>query len=274
MRFRTFLLLGVVLAAGGWYLLETKPVWLQPAAAAAQAWFYEKRVVFTGLELLDEEELRTQLPWDKSVPWWLCKTGAVVSKLRHNPFIGQVELSRCGRFSWGCFTVFVRERRPELVALVGAQVWLVGEDGGYLAPLPLKREGIKMLRGEGLWKIADVRLPIVEGVSGADASPDATKVRYQFVSKAIRAFEEEGDYQVERVRLESNGELEVKLRGLDFGVHCDVPRDNFDLLKEQIQRLKALLTEFKGDYRRIESIDLAFKKVGVVKLREPDGAEH
>lgn len=274
MKYFAFAIIPVLIA--GAVLLAIDPSklmnWLdtgmQSVEAKIESVVQDKEVRFKGLDVLSEAELKKLLPLELSTIWWNTNTAQIGGALRANPFVADARVAKCEKsesLQFGCFEISITERVPAFIALVDETPWLVGEDGGFLGPLPGKRN-VKELVEELSPRIG--RLRVLRGVSSFKNSPDTVKARFEYAKKAMEVIEAQTGYGIEWGELKENGEFRVKLSQFDFNATFEFSENGWDMLKDEAMRLKALLVEFGAKHAEIKEIDLAFDTLAVVKLKE------
>jgi hypothetical protein len=263
---RIVVFLGLVLIA------SSAALWRYPQALkdgysgmveSTERFWQDKEIRLSGLQVLSRSDILKELPFDESVLWWQMNRSEIISRLQRNPLIQKAQVRRCDGSSVRCFEVSIAERQPAFLALVGDRVWLLGEDGGFMTPVPRKeyeRRGAAIVPG--------TRSPvIVEGIVDADLSPEVVKGRIQFVKNLISVVEPKISLSVERVSLRPNGEASLWFRSLAFeAVFASGGRD-LDRLHEEAERLRAVLAQLGERRAQLERVDLGFDRVAVAKLR-------
>jgi hypothetical protein len=222
----------------------------------------EKELNISGLQVLNRVDILKELPVSKSVAWWLTNAREVEAALEKNVLVQKATVHRCSDFSLRCFEISIVERQPTFIAALGDRVWLIGEDGGFITPIPRKQfeaKGVNVVPG---------KTPIlVEGLLSESVSPDLAKARIQYVKLVIGAVENELALRVSWVGLRDNGETALKFVGRDFEAVFDVADQDMGRVREESQRLKTVLSQLGDKAADVARIDLAFDKVAVVKLK-------
>jgi hypothetical protein len=223
----------------------------------------EKEVQFEGLALLDRTQVLALLPMDKTFTWWRSNRAEIEHGLTSHPLIAAAHVTPCGGLQMRCFSINIQERVPSFLASLGDKVWLLGDDGGFIAPVPQNKlkEGITLPNGKpAIW---------VVGIVAEQNSPEVVRSRIQYVRKLVDLIETHSGKAVREVAIREGGEAGIRLQGLELLAIFDVSREEqFDRVIEEAQRLKRLLSEFGDRSNRIAQVDLAFNKVAVVKLIE------
>ena len=166
---------------------------------------------------------------------------------------------------WGCFVAEIEEREPAFIATVGRELWALGSDGAFLAPVGTADDDV----GFRLLKAAGERPKILRGLSAGTPSPNGVAARFQFVHEALAVIERETRRTVADLSLEQSGELLILFRDADFQVRFDGLGDDMERLMVEAQRLAALLAEIQAELPRVSEIDLAFERLAVVKFAKP-----
>ncbi len=228
----------------------------------------KKELHFKGLDLITQAELEKLLPLEDSVVWWRANQTELVARLKSHPMVENVTVQSCkdgSALAFGCFEIAIKERAPAFIALVESKPWLVGEDGGFLGPLPESID-VRTLVNELEPRIG--RLRVLKGVSTLNSSPDLTRARFEYAKRALDLIEQVTEYGVEWGELRASGELSVKFLRFPFEATFAFKDDSWDVLRDECKRLKSLLVEFGPKVSEIKGIDLAYDTLAVVKFRE------
>jgi hypothetical protein len=227
----------------------------------------EKQVELEGLALLDRAQVLALLPMEKPFTWWRTNRAEVEYQLGTHPLIASAEVSPCAGMKLRCFRVLVHERVPSFLAALGDKIWLLGDDGGFIAPVPRHKvsEGVMLPSGRhAIW---------VKGIVSEQNAPEVVRSRIQYVRQIVDHIEPQIGHKVREVELREGGEAIIKLQGLELAaVFSGAGDSEFERIRDEALRLKRLLQEFGERAHRISQVDLAFNKVAVVKLfEEPKG---
>lgn len=216
--------------------------------------WYQKVISVSGLKTLQEYEVMEVLPADRSVGWWNRNLDAVGSELRKDPRVKAVTVSRCHgqAVSLYCFEVHVDEREPRFLADFAGKRWVVGDDGGFIAPVGMVD--------------APSTLPIVAGLRGDVQLVQALASR---ISLAMDDINKIVGHRVSALTVDQNGELRASFDDLPFGVVFSFSGHDESTVADQARRLVALLQAKKDQLATIKEVDLAFDKLAVVKYLEP-----
>lgn len=214
---------------------------------------YSREFRIHGLQRVSRAEILERLPQEESNFTWIFSPEHVVQRMKQDARIKEASLKRCSFFSFSCFELEVVERQPAFITQLGSRPWLVSEDGGFIRPLEQE---------------VQPALPVVEGVLTESLSPELMKSRLAYVAKAIKILEDVLGAKAEQVVLSKSGELSLSFKELPFPVIFDGSRSDFSRLEIEAARLKKILARPGVNFRDIEKIDLAFKRLGVVKLKE------
>ena len=231
---------------------------------------YDKQIDYSGIHLLVESELAPLIPREKSVWWWLFNPESIEAAVSRSPFISEVSVEPCSSFlfdSWGCFSISVVERVPSFIAEIEGDYWVVGQDGGFIAPAP-KKISIDQYLSSLESKFGKLR--VVRGLSAVRSSPDLVQARFTYARQAMDLIEQVSTHALEWGELRPNGEFAAKLSNWNLIANFDYDPDRADGLRQESERLKVLLEQFEGREHRIREIDLAFQKSAIVKLHEEE----
>lgn len=278
MRFRLTLL--VVLCTAVLFFADRPQRWHATCASVgdwAQHLWYDKEIEITGTHFLPAEKVRALLPLQKSVPYWFLNGSLIEAELLQNPIIQRASVARCRTWSRACFRVAIEERVPAFFAWMGTRAWMVGNDGGVIKPVEpawLRAYVSSGLAGDA----AQLKIPVIGGLAAEDSSPDIVRARFAHVRRALDLIEKTVGIPVSSLELGDKQEMRVRFFGLGLTAIFDVsPEDIWGrepgILVDRAERLKRLLDEFGDKRDLIESVDLAFEKVAVVKARQDLPAE-
>ena len=222
--------------------------------AIAEAILYKRDIhIASDLNEGEKKLVAALLPATNSTAWWHLNLKDIARKLEQHPRVREATLKRCSWIKLGCFNLEIAPARPKFIATVKNTHWYVGPEGDFLEPVTQQ--------------VAAERYVEVQGAFLADR-PALVKSRLKYVSDAIQIIEERTDLTVNTVKIEPNGELEVVFENFNFLTTFDHTKDSPERLHDEALRLRSLLQEFSGNEERIESIDLAFNKLGVVRLKK------
>jgi hypothetical protein len=185
-----------------------------------------------------------------------------------DPYVSDVSIDRCAdRWSVRCFEVRVTERALSFLTMVNGTPWIVGDEGGFIAPLPgiRGREGLdRFLEGKG------ERLVFLDGVSRDGFPAEVTRGRLLYLTNAKNVIESEVKLKLRSMTLTDDGELECAFRETPMrAVFGYAGGGDLSLLGEEARRLGVLLTTFGERSRLLERVDVAFNKMAVVTLVKP-----
>ena len=244
--------------------------WFDAVSKRLHSFWYAKELVIAGLSRVAESEVRSLLPVDRSVPWWHGNLSTIAAQLSSLPGIQSASVERChGALAYRCFLVTVVERMPAYATILGGEGWILGKDGGFVKPLPNVRTG------DDLFQFVEHAPEPLIGIEGLDVPQQSLSLvagRIHYIGELLAIIQGETSHEVQRVALSANGEAQVYLRDLPFAVTFGFGGDNRDQLKEEAQRFKMLLPKLTDRLDIIESVDLAFQKVAVVKLKHAERA--
>ena len=221
-----------------------------------------KEIRIEGLKVLPRTEVERVLPKDRSVVWWKMNGTDIRSKVEESPWIEEASVESCPEGflrGWGCFVVSVKERTPKFIASVDNERWIIGSDGTFIMPSggPLY----------GLTADTVSRLVVVEGLASRTHSPDMVRSQLAVTAGSVDTIERAVGRNARVVRLEGRGDVSVIFDGIPFPVVFNASSDSPVPLPEQGVRFVALLSKLKDRYNDVARVDLAFTKVGVVKVR-------
>lgn len=254
-----------ILVLGGVYLshdtaLVRKAV--SNSGEAIRSSLYDRQVQITGNQAVGTEEIRRLLPRDKSNIWWSIHTDDVASRVRKHIRIKSAVVTGCGATGWGCYTISVAERTPELLLFVGQQLWTVDSEGAFIYPVELDEQGSATRRQELKG------LPVVSGLAQAVSSPDIMKGRTRHVMQAIAAIESEAHLDVREVRIHGNGEMAVRFVAHDFEAVFGAHNQELTRITEEARRLRLVLARHRGAEDALARVDLVFDGSAVVQTKQ------
>lgn len=257
-----------LLGAGYFVPASTYQPYLDQIKHQAQDALYKKTIVVNGLSLLAEHDLHLERFQDWSVVSWHLRGDKIERDLATNPFISQAKLSRCDKYSWSCFKLELTERSPAFLAALQNRIWIVGNDGAFVSPLPgnpdfnarlktmIEQRKVKSLNSS----------PLVSGLMPEGAASQAVKARIDLVSAAIDALKANVRYPVDQVKLQPNGELVVSFKDLPSAVTFSAPENDQKKLIKQIARFNRVMRELAGREESVEKLDLTYESFAVVSL--------
>lgn len=234
---------------------------------------YDKEIRFEGLSLVREEELRKLLPESSSVTWWLFNPREIETALLRHSLVQRATVRTCETFAvadWGCFSVAVEERHPAFAALIEDEVWILGQDGGLLFPVPRRLfENEPLVKVLSRYLARDVSATThLKMLHVAGKSPDLIHARLSYTRKAVEIIERHSGLEVAMARCNRQGEIRVRFDNYPFEVLFDYAEDAPKTLTLEAERLAALVREFGQRSQTIELIDLAYNKLAVVRFQE------
>jgi hypothetical protein len=165
---------------------------------------------------------------------------------------------------FGCFNLVVDERKPRFIALVDDERWIIGEDGALIVPAKGNAPG---LTDDALRSL----VPLY-GLASRVTSSEKSQAQLKLAQDAIRVLERSVGLSVQSITFEGKGDISVDFQSLSFPVvfgASSTVSDSTVVIEDQGRRLKALLEQLKDRQGEITKVDLAFSKVGVVKLKAP-----
>ena len=224
-----------------------------------RAW-NQKEVRIDGLEVLNRSEVEKLLPLERSVPWWHLNGTEIQSKLSQNAWIDQAKLTSCPDSwtdKWGCFLVSIQERKPTFVATFDNTSWVIDREGSFLVPL----NELKARKFLG-------SLVAVRGVSADGKSPDLVRAQLSVAAKLRETLEQRISKQIVGLEFLGHGDFAVAFQGVPFPVVFAAGQDAKVSLDEQGDRCAALLNQLAPRLSEVESVDLAFDRVGVVRFKK------
>lgn len=228
------------------------------------SFWYDKDLRFAGLRVLKEKDFPLQAQREHAVPWWFVNAPAVEAEILQNPMVSSVRMSRCHFWSWSCFDLNIQERNPVMLALVGERTWVVGDDGGFIAPLKGPVAGTQQLSQSEVAEL--LGSPVVEGLVPDASPPEAIKPRLRYARQALGVLSAAG-LDVKTIKLRNNGEMEVRFRGRELVAVFSLSAEDMSRLDVEVLRLKRVLQEYGENAGRIAQIDLAFEKQAVVRMQ-------
>lgn len=251
------------------FIIQTQPNWLVYGWSAVKDFSYsksyDKHVEFSGNTILTRADLLKRLPMDRSVFWWILNPKEIEVSLSTEQLLSDAKVSSCSRWyvsNWGCFTITVVERLPAFVALFSDKAWLVGQDGGFLSPLPkdvdLDKAVNKLERKFG-------RMWILKGLEDVKGSPDLIRSRFEFARDSLKLIEQGSEFGIQWAQVSHPGELVVKFKRYPFPVTFGGPDASEENWVSQAHRFQILISKLQNRIERIERVDMAYSILGVVQ---------
>ena len=270
-RFVQSTLVLATLFVGSWYLWR-HPV-MEPVRLTVSLWdnelsrwWREKEIRVAGTHTLSDSEVLESVSVNASVATWHLNGQGVTSLLSRNPWVRNVTVRGCeGEREWSvrCFTLDVDERAPLFVSVGKEGAWLIADDGTVLEE---EKSPERTLGVRARYSFDKREVPRVVGLMHRDTSPEVMQGRLRYMATAMQVIQSSTDLDIEQVKFESNGELTVRFYDHKFTATFDFVKDDLQALRQEGNRLRRMLSEFKGDLSRVEAIDLAFNKIAVVKF--------
>ena len=263
---KTFLSFLLLFATGTWLVVD-RPHFAAEAVRQVDSivhrFFFEKELRIQGIEVIQENAIRSALPLERSNLWWRLHLSALEAPVSSIPLIKETHISACSWISLGCFSIAVQERKAAFVALSKdeAKAWIIGEDGGFIAPITHEqfRMGVLDVFGDQSRDFV-----IVRGLWSERYSPDEIRSRILALSLAIKIFHEELIYDIDRITLGEGRDFEIQFRKLPFPVVFELDTTT---LREASKRLRNLIGDLRGSFDSVDHIDLAFHSMGVMRLK-------
>jgi len=218
--------------------------------------FYDRQISFNGLVLVEESQLWELLPEDSSSIWWRLYPQSIARLVHQHPYVESAEVSPCHWHALSCFNISIQERQTTLLARIGGVLWMVGADGGFVRPVLNQEE--------------HAGLPVVEGAFLESASPELTRARLRYAQRVVPFLEEELGHRTRGLELRENGELVVRFVSLAPEFVFASEEGSFERLGKEVRRLRLLLRELGDSLDRVERVDMAFRRLAVVKLKAQD----
>jgi hypothetical protein len=242
-------------------------------AAELHHLLYDKQFDFKSLKLVKSSELESLLPKDRSIIWWLFNLSDIEAQLVRHSLVKSARVNTCDSLAvtnWGCFSVEVDERHPAYAALISDEVWILGQDGGLLFPVPkeqFEKQSLSKILSKYLAREvpADKHLKIIQ-VAGK--APDLIHARLSYTRRALEIIEESSRLEVSLAKCSQQGEIRARFDGYPFEVIFDYSEDAPKTLADEAKKLATLIAEFGKRAQTIELIDLAYNKLAVVRFTE------
>jgi cell division septal protein FtsQ len=228
----------------------------------------DKQIEFEGLNYVSEAELLARLPQEKSLWWWLFNPSQVEAALSGDSLIAAVNVAPCVPTlvqRWGCFRVSVKERNPAFIAMIEGRYWLVGNDGGFLAPLPVEKNVLEL--ASNLSARTGEPMRVLHGLDAVRNSPDLVLARFSYAKRVMDTIESTSGLHIEWGELLKSGHLVAKFQGI-------APRatfsfsdadDDLRVVEVEARRLKTLVDRLGDGMERLETVDLTPRKLVVGK---------
>ena len=222
-----------------------------------QLFLFKRELYFSGLALLSEASLLGEIPETVSNLTWKFGRASLTSMLLQNPLVKEAKIEACSRLSMRCFQVELQEREPSFVAAFGETDWVVAKDGSLIEPT----NNISVLN----YEIIDY-LPRIENLSMGISSSALVKSRSRYLADLISDVEEASGEQVKSINFDSPGEVLLSLHGFEFKVKLSADNISDKLAEREVNRLAVLLEELEDHLALVQSIDLVFDRIGVVRF--------
>lgn len=216
---------------------------------------FDKTFHFSGVEEDTQKELEQHFPRDRSVPWWLFNMSTVRAALMSDARVEKAEVRSCGFFEWGCFEIEIDLRKPVAAVELGGKLWMVSHDG-----VVLERRELNQM---------DFSLFLVQGKTLENLSSDILRATLTQVIAAAMLLAEETKTPVAGVKIEERGEISVWFHDFPPPVIFELgTEEGWEAeLKDRSRRLVELRASLGEKASEVVSIDLAYQKLGVVRLR-------
>ncbi|MCB9030356.1 MAG: hypothetical protein H6619_04835 [Deltaproteobacteria bacterium] len=224
----------------------------------------KKEVHLKGLKLTTESEVQALLPQNESVWWWQRNRSEIRQRLASHKYISDVKINSCERFAIldpRCFVLSIVETKPQFITTYEDQNWLVGSQGDFIMPVSdtdLENDALVNKFG---------RLRLIKGLSRLKNSSDLISMRLAYAKRVMDSVEQYTSYMIQYAELKENGEIAIKFSDWDFTVVFSFSEEDQGRLKSESLRLKTLLNDMP-DKEDIETIDLAFRKMAVVRKKD------
>jgi hypothetical protein len=279
MRFLfTFLIFTTVIAL---HFLDNPEAFRQVAQSVGrgvESAVYTKDIRIEGLKILSRTEVERLLPLTRSVVWWMSNAPVIQARAEESPWIESAVLDSCpggaleawgggaiGLRAWGCFVLSITERTPRFIAMVDNEEWLIAHDGAFLLPLSTILQQHRQGDDEKL--AVDVRgLTRVTGLASRLNSPDLLAAQLGVAREGVEVMSKRVGRSINSIDFSGKAELSVHFKGVPFPVVFSAV-DEAVSLSEQSERCALVLRQFRDRFGEVEKIDLAFERVGVVKLK-------
>lgn len=226
--------------------------WLAlPFSAQLRSLLYFREVQFSGTNHLSPESLQSAVPHQLTNFTWYFRPERVARDLRMHPHVKEVKVRPCRPYSFSCFSVEIAERPGELIAKVAGKNWYIAGDGSFIEPY----EGDLRFRF----------LPLVEGQLLESLAPEVARGRLRNIVQLVDQLSRKLELRIDSVSPLRSGEVRVRFRGHQFEAVFDEDSTQYP---EKVKRLEAILSELDQRVSEVESVDLAFRRVGVVRFRQ------
>lgn len=232
-------------------------------ATSFHAALFVKDIRVDGLDTLSRLEIEKSLPMEKSVLWWIINTPTIAAKLANSPAIKSAAVVSCDPWvvrKWGCFAVQITERQPRFLVTLDNVRWLVGDDAGFIKPL------------DNGGTVPEGVVPL-DGFQSVSKSSDITRQLVASLLDGLRIVEKETNARITGAALQGSGEFAVKIEGFKFEARFELPIEGGSNLRAQASRFAKLIAELGERAADIESVDLAYNKVAIVKVAKQDPPE-
>ncbi|MBX7138321.1 MAG: hypothetical protein K1X83_10080 [Oligoflexia bacterium] len=186
---------------------------------------------------------------------------SIEREFERDPRIQQAGLKRCSGANWRCVELVILERKPAVIARMGEDLWIVGGDGTFIAPLAKDQPLLQNYDRAEL-----TNLPVVDGLLPAGASNAQLLSRLMYVKRTLDQIEREAGLRVKHLTLRESGEMVAEFDDLPFRALFGYAAEDNARLGRELNRLKHIVSQFKGKLNAIRSIDLVYDTMAVVKL--------
>ncbi len=269
MRGRIYGGLALVLVLAVVAYVPAVPAYFYATSSKLHTALYQREIRVSGASIISEKSLKLDSFASNSSIWWRLNHSEIERQILADPIVATASVRPCTTFALGCFTVNITERTPNMIASINNRYWVVGDDGGLLASLPLEKELFARLDQLALaGKVIDLKeAPRVTGLMPEGASEEVLKARYAYLKSAMPVIESLSDKRVGSVKFYENGELEVRFKEMDIPVVFGYAAGDLDIVKKGAKRLRRILSELGTNTGNLEKIDLAMDKVVVVSTK-------
>jgi hypothetical protein len=243
---------------------------------------YGVAVEVVGHKRLAEEEIIRLLPLDNSKFWWKFNCADLKSSVMQHPLIKSASVTPVSWASVSNYRVKIVERKARAMLKTDDGRWLLVSDGGYVIG---SIESQKVLAGliQKFSSGQPLPIPVVLGVEvpGISVGQHHSRLAYAVASISrlkISSSKNEssrempyGEIKPRVIKMVPSGELEVVFEGYSYPVRFSNASANPELLTNEFKRLRTVL-ESIGHDTSISSVDLAFKKVAVVRREKVEAS--
>ncbi len=249
------------------YLMEDEACvtsWREQVIGVVTPLLYERELRIVGAMVLSRKQIESMLPFAYSNVWWRTHLEQVPQELLKSPLVSAAEVRPCAAVSVRCFELKMEERKPAFIAVMSdaSKSWLVGQDGGFIAPLTYKQfqDGVLKVLGED-----GKNLIVVRGLWDGQAAPDEVKARLSRLAEALKSLQLSSGFIIREVVLQDGTDIKVRFDNVSFPVVFELSAESLPELPQKGSQLKRVVLELGDSQAKVKEVDFALKKMAVVR---------